>query len=144
MEAAIPDGLRSDDIYLFSRIVAAADCYDAMRADRGYRGPIPAAEVLAILSREAGRALDERVVQALLARVNLFPDGEIVRLSDGRAAEVALQNPGDPLHPVVRLVQGDLRTDSPDVLDLSAGGLEIVTIVPEHPPATRDSEAGGA
>ena len=125
-----PDGLRGDDIYLFSRIAAVADCYDAMRADRGYRGPMPAAEVLAILSREAGRSLDESAVQALLRRVNLLPDGEIVRLSDGHLAEVAAQNPGDPLHPLVQLLRREDEASVPQMLDLAAAGIDVLEIVP--------------
>lgn len=124
-----PGGLHGPDIYPFSRIVAVADSYDAMRADRGYRGPMPAAEVLAILSREAGRRLDERAVKAVLDRVNLLPDGEVVRLSDGRLAEVAAQNPGDPLHPLVEVLAGQDERDASQMLDLASSGLEVLEII---------------
>lgn len=124
-----PDGLQGDEIYGFSRIVAVADTYDAMRADRVYRDPLPAAEVLAILTREAGTRLDAAAVAALVARVNFCPDGEVVRLSDGALAEVILQNPHDVLHPVVRLVpssEGQLSQD----IDLAGSALDIVEILP--------------
>ncbi len=127
-----PDGLRSDEIYLFSRITAVADCYDAMRADRGYRGPMPAAEVLAVLAREAERGLDGRAVQALLARVNLYPDGEVVRLSDGRLALVMEQNPGDVLHPLVELLPASDGSDGPVMLDLASSGLDVLEIIAER------------
>ncbi len=138
-----PDGLHRDDIYLFSRIVAVADCYDAMRADRGYRRPMPAAEVLAILSREAGRSLDEDVVQALLGRVNLIPDGEIVRLSDGRLAEVAVQNPGDLLHPLVQVIRAQSEDGEPSMLDLASEGLEVLEIVADGLGERRPALPGG-
>jgi len=131
-----PDGIRADDVYLFSRIASVADAFDAMRADRGYRGPMPAAEVLAILAREAERRLDGRVIQALLTRVNLYPDGEIVRLSDGQLAEVTAQTPGDLLHPLVTLVGRGEKSEE-QVLDLAAARLDIVEIIDERLGETR-------
>ncbi len=134
-----PDGLRSDEIYLFSRIVAVADCYDAMRADRGYRGPMPAAEVLAILAREADTSLDARAIQALLARVNLYPDGEVVRLSNGRVALVTEQNPGDLLHPLVELLPEIGESEGHVMLDLASSGLDVLEIVAERNAPTAES-----
>ena len=50
-----------------SRILAVADVAEALTADRPYRGPLPADEVLSIMGRDAGTALDARVFEALEA-----------------------------------------------------------------------------
>jgi putative nucleotidyltransferase with HDIG domain len=61
-----PDGLSGDQIPLFARIIAVADCYDAMTSERPYRGPLDTADVLQIIRGESGIKLDSRAVQALI------------------------------------------------------------------------------
>ena len=48
-----------------SRILAVADVAEAFSADRPYRGPLSADEVLQIVRRDANRALDGNVIAAL-------------------------------------------------------------------------------
>lgn len=60
-----PWGLRGDQLDLASRIIAVADVFEALTADRPYRAGLAAAEAVAILHREAGTAYDGDVVQAL-------------------------------------------------------------------------------
>ena len=62
-----PDGLAGETIPLASRICLACDAFDAMTTDRPYRAALSRAEAIAELTREAGRQLDPRVVDALLA-----------------------------------------------------------------------------
>jgi HD-GYP domain-containing protein (c-di-GMP phosphodiesterase class II) len=47
-----------------SRVLAVADVAEALTAARPYRGPMSADEVLAIMRREAGTALDPRAFAA--------------------------------------------------------------------------------
>jgi putative nucleotidyltransferase with HDIG domain len=60
-----PNGLAGEAISLHARIVAVADCFDAIRSDRPYRPGMPEPRVLAILRREAGTRLDPDAVAAL-------------------------------------------------------------------------------
>lgn len=63
-----PAGLAGRDIPLGSRILAVADAYAAMSADRPYRGDGLAHEdALRLLAREAGVKWDPAVVRALAA-----------------------------------------------------------------------------
>jgi diguanylate cyclase (GGDEF)-like protein/putative nucleotidyltransferase with HDIG domain len=62
-----PDRLAGDTIPIEARIVAAADAYAAMTADRPYSSARTPQEAMAELQRCAGSQLDERVVAALLA-----------------------------------------------------------------------------
>jgi diguanylate cyclase (GGDEF)-like protein/putative nucleotidyltransferase with HDIG domain len=62
-----PDRLAGDAIPIEARVVAAADAYAAMTADRPYSCARTPQEALAELQRCAGSQLDERVVAALLA-----------------------------------------------------------------------------
>jgi diguanylate cyclase (GGDEF)-like protein len=64
-----PDGLRSGEIPLVARIVAACDAYDAMVSERAYGRRRSAAEARAELEASTGTQLDGAVVAALLAEV---------------------------------------------------------------------------
>jgi diguanylate cyclase (GGDEF)-like protein len=61
-----PDGLAGEAIPVEARIVAAADTYAAMTADRSYRAARSPREACDELRRSAGTQLDPRVVDALL------------------------------------------------------------------------------
>ncbi len=61
-----PDGLRGDEIPLGARILAVADAYDAMTADRPYRKALPKEEALKRLVAGAGTQFDSVVVQAFI------------------------------------------------------------------------------
>lgn len=62
-----PDGLRGDDIPLSARIVAVADCFNAMIGRRPYRPPMAPSRALELLDRAAGAHLDPEVVRAMQA-----------------------------------------------------------------------------
>jgi diguanylate cyclase (GGDEF)-like protein len=66
-----PDGLAGDAIPIEARIVAAADAYAAMTADRVYSARRSADEAAAELRRSAGSHLDPSVVAALLGVLGL-------------------------------------------------------------------------
>jgi HD-GYP domain-containing protein (c-di-GMP phosphodiesterase class II) len=61
-----PRGLAGDDIPLEGRILAVADAYEAMTADRPYRQALGADEACAELRRGAGTQFDADVVEAFL------------------------------------------------------------------------------
>ncbi len=58
-------GLTAAQLDLDMRILAVADVYDALSAERPYRGALPLSEVFAILDRQAGTALDEDCICVL-------------------------------------------------------------------------------
>src|SRR5712692_5221790 len=61
-----PDGLASEAIPLYARIVAVVDAYDAMTNDRPYRKALPVDEAFRRLEREAGGQFDPRVVRLFI------------------------------------------------------------------------------
>jgi HD-GYP domain-containing protein (c-di-GMP phosphodiesterase class II) len=64
--AGYPHGLAGDSIPLEGRILAVADAYEAMTADRPYRRALAEAEARAELVRGADKQFDARVVEAFL------------------------------------------------------------------------------
>jgi diguanylate cyclase (GGDEF)-like protein len=61
-----PERRAWDDVPLAARILAVADAYEAMTADRPYRAALSAEEAARELRRGAGRQFDGEVVEALL------------------------------------------------------------------------------
>jgi len=61
-----PDALRGKAISLHARILAVADCYDAMVSDRPYRAGLDPARVVDMIKENAGKQFDPRVVEAFL------------------------------------------------------------------------------
>ena len=60
-----PRGLKGDEITFETRIVATADVFDALTADRPYRAAMPVEKALAILWEGAGRHHDDTCIAAL-------------------------------------------------------------------------------
>jgi putative nucleotidyltransferase with HDIG domain len=57
-----PAGLAGENISLHARILAVADCYDAMVSDRPYRKGLPKGQVLEILRQNSGTQFDPMVI----------------------------------------------------------------------------------
>ena len=64
-----PNGLRGDEIPFISRIVSAADIFDALTHARPYKAAWPVEQALAEIHSMEGRHLDPQVVQALFMSV---------------------------------------------------------------------------
>jgi HD-GYP domain-containing protein (c-di-GMP phosphodiesterase class II) len=67
--AGYPRGLTGSAIALETRIITAADIFDAISAERPYRGATPAERTLQIMAESLGSAIDPRCYEALRAVV---------------------------------------------------------------------------
>lgn len=67
-----PYGLSAEEIHMDTRIITVADIFDAITAARPYRGPIPVAKSLEIMTAECGTAIDEIVLDALKQKISDF------------------------------------------------------------------------
>jgi HD-GYP domain-containing protein (c-di-GMP phosphodiesterase class II) len=68
-----PHGLDADALDLPMRVLAVADVYEALTADRPYRGPMAPAAALEVIRRDVPDKLDARVVAALEGLVGDAP-----------------------------------------------------------------------
>jgi putative nucleotidyltransferase with HDIG domain len=68
-----PRSLDANDLDLPMRVLAVADVYEALTADRPYRGPLPAAEALALIDRDVPQRLDADVRDALKTHLGRAP-----------------------------------------------------------------------
>lgn len=68
-----PRGLTAKDLDLPMRVLAVADVYEALTADRPYRGPLPVEDALAIIDRDVPHRLDSEARRALEVYVTRAP-----------------------------------------------------------------------
>ncbi len=59
-----PDGLSGENIPLAARVIAVADVFDALHAERPYKAAMPVAKVRSILEEGSGTHFDPDLVQA--------------------------------------------------------------------------------
>ena len=67
-----PDALRGDEIPITARILAIADCYDAVREERQYRRAMTRHEAIELLRQGSNTTFDPNVVAAFLDHLDEF------------------------------------------------------------------------
>ncbi len=76
--AGYPDGLKGEDIPLISRIIAVADCYDAMISDRPYRSALSKEIAIDEIMKNKGSQFDPKIVDAFTGID--FDSGDLLQL----------------------------------------------------------------
>ncbi len=93
---------------LFSRIVATADCFDAMTASRVYmERPFTPDAVVRYMIENTGRVFDPDLLREFVGLIGLYPVGSLVRLASGELA-VVTEPPSQPREvdrPRVRILE---------------------------------------
>jgi putative nucleotidyltransferase with HDIG domain len=82
-----PKGLAGEEIALHARIVAVADCFDALVSDRPYRPGMPIKQIMQILQEGAGKQFDPHVLEVFKA----IMEPEMERQERGEVPEVILE-----------------------------------------------------
>lgn len=100
-----PDGLIGDAVTEPVRIVAIADCYDALTSDRPYRNSMPAQRALALLHDQSERDFGRTFVEAFIRCVGIYPVGTLVELDSGALGLVISAEPDQRLAPRILLVR---------------------------------------
>lgn len=98
--------IKADKIHLFAKIISVADIYDAMTSDRVYHKKITPFEVVDMLVKEMFGGLDPVICGVFLNNVRDYFVGNILKLGDGRKAEVIYLGHFMGSRPVVRTDDG--------------------------------------
>ena len=69
-----PRGLKAEEITLETRIITTADIFDAITAERPYRGAVPIPKTLEIMAENVGTAIDPECFEALKQAIDRLPD----------------------------------------------------------------------
>jgi HD-GYP domain-containing protein (c-di-GMP phosphodiesterase class II) len=68
-----PRGIKADQIGIETRIITTADIFDAITAERPYRGAIPIPRALEMMAETVGTAIDPDCFEALKRAVAILP-----------------------------------------------------------------------
>jgi hypothetical protein len=99
---------------------AVCDVYDAISSERCYKQPWPPGEAIKKMASWREGQFDDRVFQAFLKTVGIYPTGTLVKLKSGRLAVVMEQAEESLLKPTVK-VFFSTKSNGPikmEVLDL--------------------------
>ena len=99
-----PFGLAGDKISVVGRILALADCYDALTSDRPHRKALAPHKALSVIYGMRGQDFDPSFVERFIQGVGVYPLGSAVELNTGQSGVVIQANPENPLRPVVSLL----------------------------------------
>jgi putative nucleotidyltransferase with HDIG domain len=119
-----PERLSGDGISLYARMGAVCDIYDAITSNRPYKAGWDPAESIRKMTEWSKGYFDERVFQAFIKSIGIYPIGSLVKLSSGRLAVVTEQSGKSLLAPRVK-VFFSTRSNVyivPETLDLSRPG----------------------
>lgn len=119
-----PDRLGGDRISLVAKMGAVCDVYDAITSNRPYKAGWDPAESIRKMTEWSKGHFDERVFQAFIKSIGIYPVGSLVKLGSGRLAVVAEQSDKSLLAPRVKVF---FSTKSqtyivPELIDLSRPG----------------------
>ena len=111
--------------HVIGRIVAIADCFDAMTTKRIYvKKAMPRDKALSYMLSQAGSKFDPVLLRLFANMIGVYPVGTIVRLASGRLAVVIAPSeaPDQSHRPRVRPItdENGIEREFPEI-DLSAG-----------------------
>lgn len=130
-----PHGLADAQISLFAKMGAVCDVYDAITSNRCYKTGWDPAESLRRMAEWSKGHFDERVFQAFVKSVGIYPIGALVRLESQHLAVVVEQSERSLLTPHVKVffsIRSGTRI-APRLLDLSRPGCSDRIVTRESP-----------
>jgi len=116
-----PDKLSGDKLTLFARMGAVCDVYDALTSNRCYKNGWEPADTIRKMAEWKDGHFDERVFQAFVKTIGIYPSGTLVRLKSGRLAIVIEQTEKSLLMPIVKVFFSTKSNEPilPEMIDLS-------------------------
>lgn len=125
-----PLGIKGQDINSLAKIVSIADVYDALTSDRPYRRAMSPNEALEYLMGGIDTYFDYEYVKAFIKKVIPYPEGSLVRLSNGDIAVINKVNIEFPLRPQIRIIKK--FNDQKEMIDIDLIREKNLTIVGVH------------
>jgi HD-GYP domain-containing protein (c-di-GMP phosphodiesterase class II) len=117
-----PKRLAGDKISLYAKMGAVCDVYDAITSNRPYKAGWDPAESIRKMAEWSNGHFDEKIFQAFVKSIGIYPIGSLVRLQTGRLGVVVDQTEKSLLKPKVKVffsTKSNLRI-TPEIINLSS------------------------
>ncbi len=124
-----PNKKSGNQISAYGKIIAVACSFEAITAPRHFKEARTTYEGMLEILKGNGKQFDEKVTQALLYSLSLFPIGAYVYLSNGRIAQVTDVNPTDPRNPIVQVIGMTEEDGSPKTVQTDSASFKIVRVL---------------
>jgi len=122
-----PEHRESDKINKLAKITAICDVYDALTSDRPYRRAMLPSDALEYIMAHSGTHFDYEMVKAFSKIIVPYPEGTIVKLSNGDIGIVQTTYVNFPLRPQIKI----LRSKNPEMLNQYINLTDNLSIVIE-------------
>ena len=124
-----PERISGEKLTLFARMGAVCDVYDALTSNRCYKNGWEPADTIRKMAEWRNGHFDERIFQAFVKTIGIYPSGTLVRLKSGRLAIVIEQTEKSLLTPVVKSFFSTKSNEPflPEMIDLSKSQESIVS-----------------
>lgn len=124
-----PERISGDSLTIFARMGAVCDVYDALTSNRCYKHGWEPAETIRKMAEWRNGHFDERIFQAFVKTIGIYPSGTLVRLKSGRLAIVIEQTEKSLLTPIVKSFFSTKSNEPflPEMIDLSKSQESIVS-----------------
>lgn len=115
-----PEGLLREGIHPNARVIAVADVYDALTADRPYHSGLPPYHALEIMFAESGAGFAPEIITVFNRCMVIYPENSVVRLNTGEVGQVIALHKNHPTRPIIciRIDQDGNFIDGGRVIDL--------------------------
>ncbi len=116
-----PDKLSDLQISQFAKMGAVCDVYDAITSDRPYKKGWEPAEAIRKMAEWRHGHFDQKIFEAFVRSVGIYPVGSMVKLESGQLGVVMEQTAKSLLTPKVKVffsIKSNGRI-APEILDLS-------------------------
>ena len=117
-----PRALTDDKIGKMGKILAIVDVYDALVTKRPYKEAKSPAEAIEIMFTMSNK-FDIDYFRTFLSVINIYPNGSVIKLSNGETGVVLRQNKSYPLRPVIKI------TSVQTIVDLSINRDYLGTVI---------------
>lgn len=113
-----PDGISADQINLLANVVSIADVYDALTSDRPYKKPMCPNDAFEYILGNADKMFRFDIVNIFSKVIVPYPEGTMVKLSNGDIAIVQGTPCDYPLRPIVKVIKSEEKGKEGSIIDL--------------------------
>lgn len=123
-----PERISGEKLTLFARMGAVCDVYDALTSNRCYKNGWEPVETIRKMAEWRNGHFDEKIFQAFVKTIGIYPSGTLVKLKSGRLAIVIEQTNKSLLTPIVKSFFSTKSNEPllPELIDLSKSQESIV------------------